>query len=150
MVIDPNGRRARVPLYPFPFRMGRGPDNNLILRDSRVSRNHAQIAQVNGRFVLEDLASRHGVWVNGQRVEKSRVLEGLEQIQFGVPDGYQIHFTRGGDELQRLMNKPVVADTSRPAAGQVTTAAGRRIWKSCARFSKWADRCRVPFRRTTC
>ncbi len=124
VVIDPNGRRARVPLYPFPFRMGRGPDNNLILRDSRVSRNHAQIAQVNGRFVLEDLASRHGVWVNGQRVEKSRVLEGLEQIQFGVPDGYEIHFTRGGDELQRLMNKPAVADTSRPAAGPGTAGAG--------------------------
>jgi serine phosphatase RsbU (regulator of sigma subunit) len=122
VVIDPNGRRVRVPLYPFPFRMGRGPDNNLILRDSRVSRNHAQIAQVNGRFVLEDLASRHGVWVNGQRVEKSRVLEGLEQIQFGVPDGYQIHFTRGGDELQRLMNKPVAAD--RPSTGRVTTGAG--------------------------
>jgi sigma-B regulation protein RsbU (phosphoserine phosphatase) len=125
VVIDPNGRRARVPLYPFPFRMGRGPDNNLILRDSRVSRNHAQIAQVDGRFVLEDLASRHGIWVNGQRVEKSRVLEGLEQIQFGVPDGYEIHFTRGGDELQRLMNKPVALDTSRqtPAGttGQGTT-----------------------------
>jgi hypothetical protein len=124
VVVDPNGRRARVPLYPFPFRMGRGPDNNLILRDSRVSRNHAQIAQVDGRFVLEDLASRHGVWVNGQRVEKSRVLEGLEQIQFGVPDGYEIHFTHGGDELQRLMNKPVAPDTSRAASGQGTTGQG--------------------------
>jgi phosphoserine phosphatase RsbU/P len=124
VVVDPNGRRVRVPLYPFPFRMGRGPDNNLILRDSRVSRNHAQIAQVNGRFILEDLASRHGVWVNGQRVEKSRVLEGSERIQFGVPDGYEIHFTRGGDELQRLMNKPVAADTSRPGYGQGTTGPG--------------------------
>jgi phosphoserine phosphatase RsbU/P len=124
VVIDPNGRRVRVPLYPFPFRMGRGPDNNLILRDSRVSRNHAQISQVDGRFVLEDLASRHGIWVNGQRVEKSRVLEGLEQIQFGVPDGYEIHFTRGGDELQRLMNKPVAVDTSRPSRGQGTTGTG--------------------------
>lgn len=122
VVIDPNGRRARVPLYPFPFRMGRGPDNNLILRDSRVSRNHAQIAQIDGRLILEDLASRHGIWVNGQRVEKSRVLEGLEQIQFGVPDGYEIHFTRGGDELQRLMNRPAAADTNRPAAGTSTGA----------------------------
>jgi sigma-B regulation protein RsbU (phosphoserine phosphatase) len=120
VVIDPNGRRARVPLYPFPFRMGRGPDNNLILRDSRVSRNHAQIAQVNGRFVLEDLASRHGVWVNGQRVEKTRLLEGLEQIRFGVPDGYEVHFTLGGDELQRLMNRPVAPETSRAATGQGT------------------------------
>ena len=49
------------------------------------------------------------------------MLEGMEQIQFGVPDGYEIHFTRGGDELQRLMNKPVAQDTSRPAAGQQGT-----------------------------
>ncbi|MGA2712100.1 MAG: SpoIIE family protein phosphatase [Bryobacteraceae bacterium] len=112
VVIDPNGRRTRVPLFPFPFRMGRAPDNNLILRDSRVSRNHAQIAHTDGQFVLEDLGSRHGVWVNGQRLAKSRTLEGSERIEFGVPDGYQIHFTRSGEELQRLLNKPVPGDTT--------------------------------------
>ena len=111
-MIDPNGRRTRVPLFPFPFRMGRAPDNNLILRDSRVSRNHAQIAHAEGRFVLEDLGSRHGVWVNGQRLAKSMPLQGSERIEFGVPDGYQIHFTRSGEELQRLLNKPVPGDTT--------------------------------------
>ena len=70
VVVDPNGRRMRVPLFPFPFRMGRAPDNNLVLRDTRVSRNHAQIARIDGRYLLEDLGSRHGVWVNGERVEK--------------------------------------------------------------------------------
>ncbi len=116
VVIDPNGRRARVPLNSFPFRMGRAPDNNLILRDSRVSRNHAQIAHIDGRFVIEDLESRHGIWVNGQRVRKSRVIEGFEHIEFGVPDGYQVHFTRGGEELQRLMNMPVATETGRTGA----------------------------------
>src|SRR5665213_2055694 len=106
VVIDPNGRRTRLPLVP-PFRMGRAPDNHLVLRDSRVSRNHAQIVFREGSFILEDLGSRHGVWVNGQRVEKSRKLEGSEQIEFGVPDGYQLHFTRTGEELRRLLNKPV-------------------------------------------
>lgn len=92
--------------------MGRAPDNNLVLRDSRVSRNHAQIVLAGGRFVLEDLGSRHGVWVNGRRIEKSLALEGSERIEFGVPDGYQIHFTRNGDELQRLLQKPVPSDTT--------------------------------------
>jgi pSer/pThr/pTyr-binding forkhead associated (FHA) protein len=87
VVVDPNGRRIRVPLFPFPFRMGRAPDNNLVLRDTRISRNHAQIARNDGHFVLEDLGSRHGVWVNGERVEKSRRLEGSDRIEFGVPDG---------------------------------------------------------------
>ena len=108
----PNGRRARVPLFPFPFRMGRAPDNHLILRDSRISRNHAQIAHSDGRFILEDLGSRHGLWINGQRLTQPRILDGSERIEFGVPDGYQIHFTRGGEELQRLLNKPVPGDTT--------------------------------------
>jgi phosphoserine phosphatase RsbU/P len=76
VVIDPNGRRARVPVFPFPFRMGRAPDNNLILRDSRISRNHAQIAHENGHLMLEDLGSRHGIWVNGTRIDKSVRLDG--------------------------------------------------------------------------
>ena len=87
VVVDPNGRRVRVPLFPFPFRMGRAPDNNLVLRDSRVSRNHAQVARSDSNYVLEDLGSRHGVWVNGERVDKSRRLEASDRIEFGVPDG---------------------------------------------------------------
>jgi phosphoserine phosphatase RsbU/P len=120
VVIDPNGRRMRVPLFPFPFRMGRAPDNNLVLRDTRVSRNHAQIARTDGKYVLEDLGSRHGIWVNGERVDKSRALEGAERIEFGVPDGYQIHFTRTGDEIKKLMAKPVAsADTGRSASSNL-------------------------------
>ncbi|MEP6714858.1 MAG: SpoIIE family protein phosphatase [Terriglobia bacterium] len=107
VVVDPNGRRTRVPLQPFPFLMGRAPNNHLVLRDSRVSRNHAQICHDNGNCVLEDLGSRHGVWVNGERVDKMRVLHGAERIEFGVPDGYQIHFTRSGDMLPRLLEKPI-------------------------------------------
>jgi sigma-B regulation protein RsbU (phosphoserine phosphatase) len=113
VVVDPNGRRVRMPLFPFPFRMGRAPDNNLILRDSRVSRNHAQIARSDSNYVLEDLGSRHGVWVNGERVEKSRPLEASDRIEFGVPDGYQIHFTRTGDEIKKLLARPAASDTSR-------------------------------------
>jgi serine phosphatase RsbU (regulator of sigma subunit) len=112
VVVDPNGRRTRVPLHPFPFRIGRSPDNQLVLRDSRISRNHAQINHEDGRCVLEDLGSRHGVWVNGERVDKTRVLHGSERIEFGVPDGYQLHFTRTGEEINKLLAKPLVTGTS--------------------------------------
>jgi serine phosphatase RsbU (regulator of sigma subunit) len=113
IVVDPNGRKVRVPLHPFPFKMGRAPDNNLVLRDSRISRNHAQINFNYGEYVLEDLGSRHGVWVNGSRVEKTRKLAGSERIEFGVPDGYQVHFTRSSAEVQKLIAKPAVAETQR-------------------------------------
>ena len=114
VVVDPNGRSTRVPLHPFPFRIGRAPDNHLVLRDSRISRNHAQINHDDGNCVIEDLASRHGVWVNGERVEKPHALHGSDRIEFGVPDGYQLHFTRTGDEMQKLLAKPISSgDTGR-------------------------------------
>jgi sigma-B regulation protein RsbU (phosphoserine phosphatase) len=112
VVIDPNGRRNRIPLFPFPFRIGRAPDNHLILRDSRVSRNHAQISHTDGKCVLEDLGSRHGVWVNGERIPNSLVLHGAEKIEFGVPDGYQVHFTRSGEDMQRLLARPLLLDSA--------------------------------------
>jgi pSer/pThr/pTyr-binding forkhead associated (FHA) protein len=43
VVIDPNGHRTRVALDPLPFSIGRQPESNLIIRDSRVSRTHARI-----------------------------------------------------------------------------------------------------------
>jgi serine phosphatase RsbU (regulator of sigma subunit) len=127
VVVDPNGRRVRMPLFPFPFRMGRAPDNNLILRDSRVSRNHAQIARSDSNYILEDLGSRHGVWVNGERVENSRRLEASDRIEFGVPDGYQIHFTRTGDEIRKLMARPVASDTGRSTGGSTNLEKLRAV-----------------------
>ena len=43
LVLNPSGQRTRVPLEPLPFTFGRHADNNLVLRDNRVSRNHARI-----------------------------------------------------------------------------------------------------------
>src|ERR1035438_8229460 len=43
IVTDPGGHRTRVPIAPLPFLIGRQPQSNLILRDSRVSRTHARI-----------------------------------------------------------------------------------------------------------
>jgi serine phosphatase RsbU (regulator of sigma subunit) len=113
VIVDPNGRRTRVPLHPFPFRIGRSPDNHLVLRDSRISRNHAQINHDDGQCVLEDLNSRHGLWVNGERIVKTRALHPSDRVEFGVPDGYQLHFTRDGDEIKKLLEKPVSSDTGR-------------------------------------
>lgn len=96
--------------------MGRAPDNNLILRDSRVSRYHAQISQLDGRFILEDPGSRHGVWVNGQRIEKQVVLAGAERIEFGVPDGYRIQFTDQADETPRPITPPVARENALSAS----------------------------------
>ncbi len=104
IVVDPNGHRARVEIKPVPFKIGRQADNDLILRDSRASRNHAQIVLENGQYIIEDAGSRHGVYVNGTRVER-QFLRNSDRIEFGVSDSYQLIFALDGAELKRLMEQ---------------------------------------------
>ncbi|HMU93469.1 MAG TPA: DUF3662 domain-containing protein [Anaerolineales bacterium] len=59
----------------FPLKLpviniGRRLDNQLIIDDPRVSRNHAQLRAIKGRFVVFDLNSTGGTFVNGQRASQ--------------------------------------------------------------------------------
>jgi hypothetical protein len=60
----------RIPLDSSLMRIGRGLDNDIILEDSRVSRNHAQITYRARRFYLADAGSTNGTSVNGERVSE--------------------------------------------------------------------------------
>jgi serine phosphatase RsbU (regulator of sigma subunit)/pSer/pThr/pTyr-binding forkhead associated (FHA) protein len=93
-----------VPVDPIPFLIGRQPENHLILRDSRVSRSHARIVVENGAYVLEDIGSRHGTFVNGKRVKRKH-LENTDRVEFGAQDSYQLLFALDGAELKRLMEQ---------------------------------------------
>ncbi len=114
IVTDPGGHCARVQIQPLPFLIGRAPQSNLILRDSRVSRSHARIVFENGGFVLEDAGSRHGVFVNGQRVERQPLVHN-DRIDFGSHESYQLLFMMDGAELRHLMEQ-VAAPQSAPGA----------------------------------
>lgn len=64
--------------------VGRSDDNNLVLPDRWISRNHAMIqAMETGEFYLIDLGSRNGSFVNGRRVSVPVTLRDADQITFG-------------------------------------------------------------------
>lgn len=56
--------------------IGRRLDNQLIIDDPRVSRNHAQLRSIKGRFVVFDLNSTGGTFVNGQRTSQTVLYPG--------------------------------------------------------------------------
>ena len=62
--------------------IGREEGNQIQLRDTEVSRRHAQVVYENNRFVLSDLNSSNGTFVNGKRIEK-RALNSGDQILMG-------------------------------------------------------------------
>ncbi|MDH3944707.1 MAG: FHA domain-containing protein [Anaerolineae bacterium] len=56
--------------------IGRKLENDLVIQDMLVSREHARISYEKQKFMLEDLGSTGGTFVNGKRVEKSVLNQG--------------------------------------------------------------------------
>lgn len=81
-VREPNRVARRVPVSGAPIRIGRAPDCDLILHDSRVSRRHARLVARDGVLVLTDLRSTNGTRVNGHRVTEV-VLGAGDRIDVG-------------------------------------------------------------------
>jgi hypothetical protein len=65
-----------IPLNRTLIKIGRQLDNHIILEDPRVSRSHAQIKLVNDRFVIFDMHSTGGTFVNGQPTSQSVLYPG--------------------------------------------------------------------------
>lgn len=68
-----------------PFSVGRKVDKDLVIADPRVSRDHAHILCEDGQFFVLDQGSKHGTYVNGERVERKK-LERNDRVEFGVRD----------------------------------------------------------------
>ncbi len=65
-----------IPLKVPVVNIGRRLDNQVIIDDPRVSRRHAQLRVVRNRFVIFDLNSSGGTFVNGQRINQSVLYPG--------------------------------------------------------------------------
>ena len=144
VVIDPNGHRTRVPIEPLPLLIGRQSGSHVIIRDSRVSREHARIVAENGEYVIEDCGSRHGTFVNGRRIEGRQALRDSDTIDFGAQDSYKLLFAADGAELKRLMEQMGASEKAAPAPGAGGNLAKLRAILDLART------CRVRFRWMTC
>ena len=68
---------TRYPITNTTWRVGRTRDNELALQDKSVSRRHAEIHRYsNGTFVIFDVDSLNGVYVNDEKIKKKKLEEG--------------------------------------------------------------------------
>jgi serine phosphatase RsbU (regulator of sigma subunit) len=74
-----------------PFTIGRKTDRDLIIADPRVSREHATILSEGGDYVIVDMGSKHGTFVNGEKVERHK-LNTNDRVEFGARGGPAIVF----------------------------------------------------------
>jgi EAL domain-containing protein (putative c-di-GMP-specific phosphodiesterase class I) len=73
---DRGGPPYRIPLGPFPFRIGRGARAQYVLAAPKVSKEHAEITCEDDQFRIRDLNSTNGTYVNGERITEAALNHG--------------------------------------------------------------------------
>lgn len=77
-----NADKTSFPLFDAEYTIGREPNNGIQVPDSSVSGLHAKVRKTAEGYMLEDLNSRNGTYVNGERIQ-SRLLKSDDKIRLG-------------------------------------------------------------------
>jgi serine phosphatase RsbU (regulator of sigma subunit) len=85
LVLVQGNEQKNIVLNRTPFSVGRKVDKDLVIADPRVSRDHALIVLEEEGFFLVDQGSKHGTFVNGERVQRQK-LERNDRLEFGARD----------------------------------------------------------------
>ncbi len=91
-----DGHETSVPLTRDAHTLGRHRNNDIVISDPKVSSFHARIDKTLDGYQIVDLKSRNGTYVNGRRVETSRLKAG-DEIRVGTARlVYKIDYSSSG------------------------------------------------------
>jgi pSer/pThr/pTyr-binding forkhead associated (FHA) protein len=90
--------------------VGREVNNDVVVNEAEVSRKHARLVMQAGSYVLEDLGSTNGTYVNGQRLMGPHVLRPGELIMFG--ENVSLAFEAGYDPDATMVATPSQVETA--------------------------------------
>ncbi len=72
-----------VPLGNSPITVGRAPDSTLALSDDYASSRHARFFPSDGQWIVEDLGSTNGTWIEKTRITGPTVLRVGAKVRIG-------------------------------------------------------------------
>jgi pSer/pThr/pTyr-binding forkhead associated (FHA) protein len=110
------------PLEADEIFIGRDATNKVAINDAEVSRRHARMELRGTAYVLQDLGSTNGTFVNGTRVSGMQVLNPGDTVSFG--EGIVLAYESVMDmNATVLSNKPAQTAVQRPTPAPVSAPA---------------------------
>ena len=99
--------------------LGRAPSCDIVIPDRQVSRRHARILETPEGYLLEDLSSKNGTYLNGQRVMEPTALHDGDEVQIALAQKFLFV---SSDATLPLEDVP-------PVPGRLRLdKAARRVW----------------------
>ncbi len=115
-IIDADGRISNFPILKDVIVIGRSEENDVVLPDQSVSRNHARITKEEKGYILTDLGSFNGTKVYGKSIQSIR-LKNNDQIKIGK---IMLKFTTGEKPAQSPVQTVVLTKESEQKKGHST------------------------------
>jgi len=105
---DDEGKQTALPLAHDEYGLGRGDENSIRLTDRNVSRKHARLAKSGEAWIIRDVQSYNGTYVNGVRVVGEQPVNAGDIIQLG-------------DYRLELVDESKIVPVADPSAQQALT-----------------------------
>src|SRR3954453_14407681 len=136
VVNEKGGEQKRLEFDKPEVTIGRVQGNDIILPKGNVSKRHSRIVLKDGKFIIVDLKSTNGTYVNGRKITSPLVVKGSDKIYIG-------DFILSIEELQAAAvvsaeaSGPSMAALGRPKAPTIPPPPPRR--NTTGDFSAEAD-----------
>ena len=83
IVITEKGGKPRAEVFEQnEITIGRVQGNDIVLPKGNISKRHSRIVLRDGKFIIVDLKSTNGTYVNGKRISSPQVLKGADKVNF--------------------------------------------------------------------
>src|SRR5436190_10241314 len=80
---EKGGEQRRMVFNKPEVTIGRVQGNDIVLPKGNVSKRHARIVLKDGKFIIVDLKSTNGTYVNGRKITSPLVVKGSDKIYIG-------------------------------------------------------------------
>lgn len=114
LVLESQAPPQEFPLMAEYVYIGRAPNNDIVIENEHVSRQHARLIRQKDRYLLEDLDSTNGTFVNDQRITHAVLLQPGDRIRLG-PE-VVLRFTGPEVDLEPTVRVPVVEEPAGPGS----------------------------------
>src|ERR1700760_1181034 len=127
LIQEKGGEQRRMVFNKPEVTIGRVQGNDIVLPKGNVSKRHARIVLKDGKFIIVDLKSTNGTYVNGRKITSPLVVKGSDKIYIGdFILSIEELATAGAPTMPPVADEAPVAAPARPPKPTVPPPPPRR------------------------